>query len=462
MWVPKFPYTNFSQINLDWVLRQIKGLSEWMNRYFKDIRQDLDDEINNRIEGDKALGERIDKEITDRTEADQQLQNNIDAEEAARKAADTALGERIDKEIQDRTDADTALGQRIDTLRSDSILKDGSTTTTAPIPFARGIKTESIAENTPDAGVSIEARLDLNSHKITALADGSDDADAVNVGQMNTADNQAVMDAVGRAKSYTDSQLEAFAADVHSIPAGGNSGQVLAKVDGTNYNVTWVDQQGGGSGGDVPAGGTTGQMLAKATDADYQTEWVNQPEGLPAGGTTGQVVTKTADGAEWAAAPSGLPAGGTTGQVVTKTDGGAEWAAPPGFQLIETVYGVELWSDGEFAFLHINENLTTNGTTTPQQVGDTGFYYSKTKRLTFTPNIKFTKSYYYPSTTSAEILRDTTLTPTDINVEDFYIDTDGTVYGYGTSYKTTNSNSIYIGLNKNDTTGLYKIGKQPN
>ena len=302
MWFPKFPYTNFSQINLDWVLRQIKELSEWMNRYFKDIRQDLDDEINNRIEGDKALGERIDKEITDRTEADQQLQENINA-------VDIALGARIDKEIQDRTEADTALGQRIDnetaerkaadqqlqsnidaeesareaadqqlqtninTLRNDAILKNGSTTTTAAIPFAQGIKTGSIAETSPDSGVSIEAQLDLNSHKITALADGTDNTDAVNLGQMSTADEQAV----GEANSYTDSQLEAFAADVHSIPAGGNSGQVLAKVDGTNYNVTWVDQQGGGSGGDVPAGGTTGQVLAKATDADYQTEWVNQP-----------------------------------------------------------------------------------------------------------------------------------------------------------------------------------------
>lgn len=492
MWFPKFPYTNFSQINLDWVLRQIKELSEWMNRYFKQIRQDLDDEINNRIEGDKALGERIDQEITDRTEADQQLQDNIDAEEAAREAADTALGGRIDKEIQDRTEADTALGaridqeiqdrtnadtalgqridaeeaareaadtalgQRIDTetserkaadqqlqsnidaLRSDAILKDGSTTTTAAIPFAQGVKTGSITELYPDAGVGIEAQLDMNSHKITALANGTDNTDAVNVGQ-----------------------LEAFAADVHSIPAGGSSGQVLAKVDGTNYNVTWVDQQGGGSGGDVPAGGATGQVLAKATDADYQTEWVNQPEGLPAGGTTGQVVTKTDSGAEWANAPSGLPAGGTTGQVVTKTDDGAEWAAPPGFQLIETVNGVELWSDGEFAFLHITKNLTTNGSATPQKVGDTGFYYAKTGSLTFIPNIKFSKSYYYPSNTSAKILQDTTLTSSRISYEEFYIDTNGTVYGYGSEYGLTDSaRYIYIGLNVDDTTGLYKIGKQ--
>ena len=311
MWFPKFPYTNFSQINLDWVLRQIKELSEWMNRYFKDIRQDLDDEINNRIEGDKALGERIDKEIQDRTEADNALGARIDKEIQDRTAADTALGARIDQEIQDRTNADTALGQRIDTetaerkaadqqlqnnidaekaareaadtalgdridtLRSDAILKDGSTTTTAVIPFAQGIKIGSLAELSPDAGISIEAQLDVNSHKITALANGTDNTDAVNVGQMNTADDQAVSEA----NSYTDSQLEAFSADVHSIPAGGSSGQVLAKVDGTNYNVTWVDQQGGGSGGDVPAGGTTGQVLAKSSNADYALEWANPTAG---------------------------------------------------------------------------------------------------------------------------------------------------------------------------------------
>lgn len=61
----------------------------------------------------------------------------------------------------------------------------------------------------------------------------------------------------------------------------------------------------GPQGQGVPAGGTSGQVLAKSTDADYQTEWVNQPEGLPAGGTTGQVVTKTDSGAEWADAPTG-------------------------------------------------------------------------------------------------------------------------------------------------------------
>ena len=429
MWFPKFPYTNFSQINLDWVLKQVKELSEWMNRYFKQIRQDLDDEINNRIEGDKALGERIDKEITDRTEADQQLQeninaeeaareaadqqlqnnidaeeaareaadqqlqNNIDAEEAAREAADTALGGRIDKEIQDRTEADTALGQRIDTetaerkaadqqlqsnidaeesareaadqqlqtnintLRNDAILKNGSTTTTAAIPFAQGIKTGSIAELSPDSGVSIESQLDLNSHKITALANGTENTDAVNLGQMNTADVQAVQEAVEEANSYTDSQLEAFAADVHSIPSGGNSGQVLAKVDGTNYNVTWVDQQGGESGGDVPAGGTTGQVLAKATDADYQTEWVD-----PTAGPEGPQGEPGPQGPTGPAGP-GVAAGGTTGQMLSKVDSAdynTQWIDPPSdFTLVSSTTNIGWYINPEgIKMMVVNKFLT--------------------------------------------------------------------------------------------------------
>ena len=32
------------------------------------------------------------------------------------------------------------------------------------------------------------------------------------------------------------------------VPAGGTAGQVLAKIDGTDYNTEWVDQTGGGGG----------------------------------------------------------------------------------------------------------------------------------------------------------------------------------------------------------------------
>ena len=54
--------------------------------------------------------------------------------------------------------------------------------------------------------------------------------------------NTAVEINVGVSQEYVDSQIEAVSADVHSIPAGGTAGQVLAKVDGTDYNVEWTEQ----------------------------------------------------------------------------------------------------------------------------------------------------------------------------------------------------------------------------
>ena len=40
----------------------------------------------------------------------------------------------------------------------------------------------------------------------------------------------------------------AAAADVHSIPAGGSTGQVLKKTSGTDYAVAWANESGGGGG----------------------------------------------------------------------------------------------------------------------------------------------------------------------------------------------------------------------
>lgn len=48
---------------------------------------------------------------------------------------------------------------------------------------------------------------------------------------------------------------------------------------GTEQEWTGVVLPGGGGGAGVPAGGTTGQVLAKVDDTDYNTEWATPAEG---------------------------------------------------------------------------------------------------------------------------------------------------------------------------------------
>lgn len=42
------------------------------------------------------------------------------------------------------------------------------------------------------------------------------------------------------------------------VPSGGTSGQVLAKIDGTDYNTQWVNQSGGGGSGSSGTSGSSG------------------------------------------------------------------------------------------------------------------------------------------------------------------------------------------------------------
>lgn len=59
--------------------------------------------------------------------------------------------------------------------------------------------------------------------------------------------------------------------DGAGVAAGGTAGQVLAKIDGTDYNTEWVDQDGQY----VPSGGTTGQALTKVDGTDYNVSWTD-------------------------------------------------------------------------------------------------------------------------------------------------------------------------------------------
>jgi hypothetical protein len=50
--------------------------------------------------------------------------------------------------------------------------------------------------------------------------------------------------------TVTDNTDDITLSRAKDIPAGGTTGQVLAKIDGTDYNTEWIEQSGSSSGGD--------------------------------------------------------------------------------------------------------------------------------------------------------------------------------------------------------------------
>lgn len=81
-------------------------------------REQFNNEVQARKDGDTTLTTNLNKEIQDRKNADTTLQNNIDAEKTARENADNTLTTKLNKEIQDRTNADTTVQANIDAEKS--------------------------------------------------------------------------------------------------------------------------------------------------------------------------------------------------------------------------------------------------------------------------------------------------------------------------------------------------------
>ena len=97
------------------------------------------------------------------------------------------------------------------------------------------------------AGVTLLGNKSLSDLGIASATDISEKADKVSLA---TNGNFAGLDGNG---NLTDSGKKpsdfALSTDVHSVPSGGSSGQILAKASGSNYDITWVDPSSGGGGG---------------------------------------------------------------------------------------------------------------------------------------------------------------------------------------------------------------------
>lgn len=165
-----------------------------------------------------------------------------------------------------------------------------------------------------DGSVPMTGDLQMGGHKITNLAEPTDNTDAAS---KEYVDDTITVSLVG---NYIPMGQKGQANGVASLD---DSGKVpSAQLPPMDYVPTSRTVNGHALSADVT-------LDAENVGARPDT-WTPSAEDVgaipnPSGGTTGQVLTKTSTGEEWSDAPSGLPEGGSEGQVIKKTADGAEW-----------------------------------------------------------------------------------------------------------------------------------------
>ena len=165
-----------------------------------------------------------------------------------------------------------------------------------------------------DGSVPMTGDLQMGGHKITNLAEPTDNTDAAS---KEYVDDTITVSLVG---NYIPTGQKGQANGVASLD---NSGKVPnEQLPPMDYVPTSRTVNGHALSADVT-------LDAEDVGARPDT-WTPSAEDVgaipnPSGGTAGQVLTKTANGSAWENAPSGLPDGGTEGQIIKKTADGAEW-----------------------------------------------------------------------------------------------------------------------------------------
>lgn len=156
-----------------------------------------------------------------------------------------------------------------------------------------------------DGSVPMTGDLKMGGHKITNLAEPTDNTDAAS---KEYVDDTITVSLVG---NYIPMGQKGQANGVASLDSSGKvPNEQLPPMD---YVPTSRTVNGHALSADV------------ALDAEDVGAIPN-----PTGGTAGQVLTKTENGSAWENAPSGLPEGGTEGQVLKRGASSAEWSNPVG------------------------------------------------------------------------------------------------------------------------------------
>lgn len=141
--------------------------------------------------------------------------------------------------------------------------------------------------------------------------------------------------------------------------------QYYQKSDATTWSLLGTMPAGpqgpaganGTNGVGVPAGGAAGQVLSKVNSTDYNTQWVT-----PSGGSFSSPQTTKGDLIGYDTAPARLPVG-TNGQVLTADStqaAGVKWATPSsGFANPMTTLGDLMYEDSTPTAARLPGNTTT-------------------------------------------------------------------------------------------------------
>lgn len=183
-----------------------------------------------------------------------------------------------------------------------------------------------------DGSVPMTGDLQMGGHKITNLAEPTDNTDAAS---KEYVDDTITVSLVG---NYIPMGQKGQANGVASLNGSGKvPNEQLPPMD---YVPTSRTVNGHALSADVT-------LDAEDVGARPDT-WTPSADDVgaipnPSGGTTGQVLTKTSTGEEWSDAPSGLPEGGSEGQMLYKTADGTEWGDKP------NIYVNIEYSDGSYS-----------------------------------------------------------------------------------------------------------------
>lgn len=256
----RFPYTNFHDINLDWIVKQIKDFASNLN----------------------ALAQRLATFVS--------------------LPAGGSTGEALVKKSNANYDVEW------DTIQAGVTSVDGKTgnVTVLPVAGATGqalVKRSAANYDVEWDTISGGASVYYATYGVTNAADiyAEYSADKIVLceyqGYIYTLFNSSptlahfsyinenisrVLQVTGSSWNYTSKTL-AIENDVHDIPQGGTAGQALTKIDSQDYNVQWQTISGSGAVDSVdgktgnvtvlPVGGTADQVLAKVDGTNYNVYW---------------------------------------------------------------------------------------------------------------------------------------------------------------------------------------------